>query len=458
MSASSLMISRVHDLSKFSNAVQLCDMALSDLLEHIDSFPASPVHTLSAHVSQPDLSPEAHLAARLAFNKSLIDEMISQSTSISDDPRVENECGRVLQTWSELQDMGSDRVHGKKSRPPSVLSSGPNSSGRNSSASGASYRPVVRKHKTGYSVLSARPKSRGKFVAPSHPNSNAKRATSGTTRERPSSRVSNGISQRSVTGPLVPSSTLYKSTYASRQRTTSLTSNPPPTQNLPVILPETPTTTRRRKSQRRAGSPTLSDISSHSRSTKTPSRSSSTSTWARAPRPTFPSVPGFSPPKPASLKPKKTYVANPKNKLDVAVGDVVNKLPVNINVEVVADTWKDQSGKYWIGDEDPKLCFCRILRSQTVMVRVGGGWTELSKYVTDQRHSDHYADQSSDSSKTILRMSSVYFQIHPNALGRRRRSGSARQHYSRHLKSRRIPRCLLVHLNPKDPGSHPFRC
>jgi hypothetical protein len=76
---------------------------------------------------------------------------------------------------------------------------------------------------------------------------------------------------------------------------------------------------------------------------------------------------------------RKTYVANPKNKLDVAVGDVVNKLPVNINIEVVADTWKDQSGKYWIGDQEPKLCFCRILRSQTVMVRVGGGWQELSK-------------------------------------------------------------------------------
>ena len=79
-------------------------------------------------------------------------------------------------------------------------------------------------------------------------------------------------------------------------------------------------------------------------------------------------------------------MANPKNKLDVAVGDVVNKLPVNINIEVVAETWKDQSGKYWIGDEDPKLCFCRILRSQTVMVRVGGGWTELSKYVHPYNH------------------------------------------------------------------------
>lgn len=78
---------------------------------------------------------------------------------------------------------------------------------------------------------------------------------------------------------------------------------------------------------------------------------------------------------------KKPYVANPNNRLDVAVGDVVNKLPADVHIKAASeDTWKDESGKYWIGDSEPKLCFCRILRSQTVMVRVGGGWMELSKY------------------------------------------------------------------------------
>jgi hypothetical protein len=83
--------------------------------------------------------------------------------------------------------------------------------------------------------------------------------------------------------------------------------------------------------------------------------------------------------------PRKPYVANPKSKLDVAVGDVVNKLPedVDIKIEVAQDTWQDKSGKYWIGGEESRLCFCRILRSQTVMVRVGGGWMELSKWVFD---------------------------------------------------------------------------
>lgn len=51
------------------------------------------------------------------------------------------------------------------------------------------------------------------------------------------------------------------------------------------------------------------------------------------------------------------------------------------------DEYKDMIGSYWIGAEGrAKLCFCRILRSRTVMVRVGGGWVELSKYVCF----DHY--------------------------------------------------------------------
>ena len=74
------------------------------------------------------------------------------------------------------------------------------------------------------------------------------------------------------------------------------------------------------------------------------------------------------------------YQPNPKSKLDLAVGKVLNSLPVAVNVERASGTLYD-SGKYWIGAPDPKLCFCRILRSNMVMVRVGGGWEELSKFL-----------------------------------------------------------------------------
>ncbi|PWN48060.1 hypothetical protein IE53DRAFT_370932 [Violaceomyces palustris] len=91
------------------------------------------------------------------------------------------------------------------------------------------------------------------------------------------------------------------------------------------------------------------------------------------------------------------YRSNPKSKLDVAVGKIVNRLPVAVKVakvstgqNIVIDPFKDESGKYWVGEPDPKLCFCRILRSKTVMVRVGGGWVELSHFIMQ-----HYSHLSS---------------------------------------------------------------
>jgi hypothetical protein len=33
---------------------------------------------------------------------------------------------------------------------------------------------------------------------------------------------------------------------------------------------------------------------------------------------------------------------------------------------------RDDSGMYWIGEVEPRLYFCRILRSRTTFVRIGG--------------------------------------------------------------------------------------
>jgi len=71
----------------------------------------------------------------------------------------------------------------------------------------------------------------------------------------------------------------------------------------------------------------------------------------------------------------------------MAVGRVINRLPMGINMRAERLDWKDRSGKYWIGSEEPRLYFCRILRSETVMVRVGGGWSELSRFIKD-----HFSD------------------------------------------------------------------
>ncbi|KAI7902493.1 uncharacterized protein BX663DRAFT_511243 [Cokeromyces recurvatus] len=69
------------------------------------------------------------------------------------------------------------------------------------------------------------------------------------------------------------------------------------------------------------------------------------------------------------------YIPDPKNELDVQLGLILNKSPYRIKVKMVPG----EVGKYWFGEEHPKLIYCRILSSKTVMVRVGGGWIELSK-------------------------------------------------------------------------------
>jgi hypothetical protein len=80
-----------------------------------------------------------------------------------------------------------------------------------------------------------------------------------------------------------------------------------------------------------------------------------------------------------SNKTPETYVADPRNDLDVALGDIVNDSPYKIQVKMVPG----EVGKYWFGNVNPKLAYCRILRSRMVMVRVGGGWVELSQFLTD---------------------------------------------------------------------------
>ncbi|KAK0206318.1 hypothetical protein DFS33DRAFT_578831 [Desarmillaria ectypa] len=370
LDASSILMERVRHLVSLSNSLSHCDNALSDLLEHIDSYPALPLGPLSSpHISPVNQPPEEQLSGRLTFTKSTIDNMEYIFQSVSEDIRAVAERERILQTWSELRDMAQDRIAGPKSRPGSVISSGRNSSGRNSRISIVGARQPSKKSAT-YSNLSAPSSSRGGLTIP--PTTPSRRAISGATQtpSRSVSRISSVASNRSTSGPI----SLYGSTFASRQRTTSLSS-------------KAETLTRGTPSRARMHTPSLkrSATPGHSDMSVSNVGSRPSSSWSRAPRISIPrgSTPQRRPPVPSA--PRKTYVANPKSKLDVAVGDVVNNLPVGINIEGIS--WKDQSGKYWIGDNDPKLCFCRILRSQTVMVRVGGGWTELSKFIRS-----HFAD------------------------------------------------------------------
>ncbi|GAB5585184.1 hypothetical protein Unana1_00084 [Umbelopsis nana] len=78
-------------------------------------------------------------------------------------------------------------------------------------------------------------------------------------------------------------------------------------------------------------------------------------------------------------KAKQMYIPDPANVLDVEVGRIINESPYQICVKAVPG----EVGRYWFGDVQPKLAYCRILKSSMVMVRVGGGWTELTQFLRD---------------------------------------------------------------------------
>ena len=395
MDESSLLLEELERLILLVGAVQSCDAALSDLLEHIDSYPALPLGLLSStHKSELAAQPEEQLSARLNFTNGVVNDMEIMFAPLANEPRSISEKSRILQTWGELEEMANDRIVGKKSRPGSVTSTR-ESPGRDIHASNTKpsnptnstdptksgpSRPARKNGSyTHLSVSSVSIPSRGK-LAPPHPiYPVTQRSMSGSNEPqgRSTSRLSTA-SSRSVSGPL--SVSIWGSTFASRQRTASLSgSNSPTPPHRPFLAPPLRLTSE----NKRSSTPSMSENVLNCRSSMNRSRTSmnSTSTWSRAPRDSSRST---TPLKKTIPLVRKKYVADPKSKLDVAVGDVVNQLPVGINIESVAEGWRDQSGKYWIGNQEPKLCFCRILRSQTVMVRVGGGWTELSKSV----HSD----------------------------------------------------------------------
>ncbi|KAI8576600.1 hypothetical protein K450DRAFT_256376 [Umbelopsis ramanniana AG] len=77
--------------------------------------------------------------------------------------------------------------------------------------------------------------------------------------------------------------------------------------------------------------------------------------------------------------PRYEYLSDPHSDLDTAVGRIINASPYPIKVKRVPG----EVGKYWFGEDNPRLVYCRILPSNLVMVRVGGGWVELAQFLAD---------------------------------------------------------------------------
>ncbi|KAJ1308517.1 hypothetical protein OPQ81_004221 [Rhizoctonia solani] len=388
-----ILMAHLTRLTEFVKRLAVCDGALSELLNHVDSYPALPaMEDVVHHFSDPSETPKAQMTARLKFTEEAINRLKSCAEGLSDDKRVVGESRRIQQTWDELHDMANDCLLEMPSRPSTSTSI------NSISVSSVRRRPLVASSNAPSPLdLSTR---RGPSTPRMNPSVSSSRAPSASSSiRRPSSR----ISTRSVSGPMTlstpkthgskPMSTPGTGGLKARERTISTSSN---VSNgifgVSSRLMASTFSSRQRANRSGANlSPPMRPLSRGPSpsppSYQTPVRGGA---WSKTRRPSYGgTLPrNFKSPTPSPIpKPRRTYVPNPTNKLDVAVGAVVNQLPVDISIEASEDNWKDKSGKYWIGDEDPKLCYCRILRSETVMVRVGGGWVELSKFIKD-----HFAD------------------------------------------------------------------
>ncbi|KAG8935530.1 hypothetical protein FRC02_007674 [Tulasnella sp. 418] len=412
--ASRPLATRVELLGQFSTAVTEADAALSDLLEHVDMYPAAPTELSSSHKSDSSLPPEEQLSSRIGFAGASVDRMKNIAEDIQDDPRVRSEKERIEEMWKELWEMSMEKINNPRSRPASSIMSTSESVESLNENETSLNTPTAKRDKrmSGAAALGLGHRSRAASSISRPGSVNGANADwsslsiGGPGRIRPSmmanpstSRCSSRVSTRSVSGPAnssspMPgarsSSTLYGSTFSSRQRTISNSSSfspsgvSTPTRDLRTSTASPRPRTQLGQVKNSHLSPSLSPSeSSTSRPSLWAGRTPKTSTSRLGPsvlsRSIRESLPRGSPSSPP--KKRKPYVPNEKHKVDVAVAKVVNTLDEDCQVNIEPVSWKDQSGKYWIGDTDPKLYFCRILRSQTVMVRVGGGWMELSKFL-----------------------------------------------------------------------------
>jgi hypothetical protein len=352
-------LSQLRALVGFGQKVSLCDKGISNLLNALDSFQESHkgiLETPESSVSDYSIR-KSKISAALQNVLKLVGELTRIAVAIND-PRANSELDRITQTVDELQDMTKTAL---ESNPSTTDSRAPSTVSLSSSTSefGGSNASVQTPKAKKYLEGLQRPIPRTPRVIDRRMASSA---------GKPSTPIRSPATSRSVSGPVMGlglpnprSTTLYNSTFASRSRTTSLSGGGP--------VPGTPTRPPSQVSQfssaRRPMSPAASEIF-------TPRRPSTLHT----PRPAMRSISSQSSHKPT---PRRPYTANPASQLDMAVGRVINRLPMGIDMRAERLDWKDRSGKYWIGNEEPRLYFCRILRSETVMVRVGGGWSELSR-------------------------------------------------------------------------------
>ncbi|ORX35731.1 hypothetical protein BD324DRAFT_74013 [Kockovaella imperatae] len=351
-------------LVAFSAATEDCDVRFSDLIDVMDREPTS-------------LSAVSH--AQTVAIRAVV-RLQNAAQPVNDDLRVPPTLRRVLRTWTEIQAMAEAILY-----PCPIL---------------------IKDKQDDMSISTSRPPSR--LSMGREQGTESRLSTS-----RPSSSRQSG---RTASSPLISTANYLSPTKSSQARSvsdsmrSSISSSRIPRARVDSMRSISSST---RAPLSTIGSP-LSNfdwdppgdpMASFSSARSTPRHSLGvnikTSRTGAAPRPSDPKQTRYE------------YRADPKSELDIAVGKVMNELKVDVPIRPVgletSDQWQDQSGKYWIGAEGrAKLCFCRILRSRTVMVRVGGGWVELSRFILEHfaSHLESWQPQPVDENTRALAIGS----------------------------------------------------
>ncbi|WOO81131.1 uncharacterized protein LOC62_03G004664 [Vanrija pseudolonga] len=392
------LVTQLDGLALVSDAAAHCDKAFSNLLDAIDD----------GHDT-----PAAKAAEREA---SITVEALQKAAEPHQaDPRVSAEVDRVTNAWRELRSLAENEPYAPSSAGVSTVGSAAGSEiGRQRPPSVASARSD-RTVSLPTELVSAQPEPRPNVeTTPRNRASSlaeARRNRSLSVVERPVPPVAKGHETPSKLRPRPPQP---------RPRPSLDSSRPPPRSrpSLDSALFSPPVPRIRKTAPPNAvASSSTPKQASIVKTVPKPFNLSRSNSFTRSSRSSsftdFGSELGVSPPtKPAStarsvrslssVASRSSLVSSTshrslhhsRSRLDVAVKRVLNTLDVDVPVvpagpeTPTSEDWKDESGCYWIGTGSrARLCFCRILRSRTVMVRVGGGWVELSRYLLD-----HFAD------------------------------------------------------------------
>ncbi|KAK4701836.1 hypothetical protein P7C70_g4387, partial [Phenoliferia sp. Uapishka_3] len=398
---------RMAALSDFRDRIAGADTALSDLLTSIDAATPGLDMPPASRPSTPSGSP----SLSLPLNEALLDatravtKARKEAVPLIDDPRVETHIARIEQAFSEMTAMVED-LHFSTARPASSASSVQSSrSSRHFQHSRPPSRQQAPSRETSFTGSSRLSSSSRLSTASSKAPSSSRPPVSS---RLPSPRLDFGMATpRKPKASQIPTPTprsrvssmaatvpkafafglarrpLSKSTSGVEGRRASLGASL--IGDSPILSNRLRTSTSSRRES--SSSSRRDSLASSTSSTSRRSSMFTSPTPTRGPR----SITGSEgrrrlsyPHYPSPSWAKSHYKANPKRNVDVEVGRIVNDFPGNVPIKAAENETKIDSGMYWIGE---RLYFCRILRSKTAMVRVGGGWRELSAFLLS-----HFAD------------------------------------------------------------------